>query len=76
VTKDWQRPGRWTWCHAHHRDEPDLPGDYRSCGECGHVYRTEADLLAEHNDLAAEIDLTSATSGAEVYTCPLCAHDF
>jgi len=31
-------------CSWHNIDEPEQPGDHRTCGECGHIYRTARDL--------------------------------
>lgn len=55
-----------------HGPETDQPGDYGSCLECCHIWRTEADwrrdceALAEKLGLPVEYKLTA---------CPLCAHD-
>lgn len=61
-------------CRIHHVPEPDLPGDFRACGECWHVWRTaddfRADLVEHYGWRAWRMDLT------QVYACPLCAHDF
>lgn len=63
-------------------DEPLQPGDYRVCGECLHVFRTAEELLARHNQLLAEFfgagypAMEPATDPEQVWTCPLCAHDF
>lgn len=66
-----------------HGPEPDQPGDYKACGECLHVWRTEAafardvaDLYAElraHSDWPPNIPLPPLD---RIYSCPLCAHDF
>ena len=50
---------------------------YTICFECGHVYKTEEELIAwwnhEHPSSGSEpwMDNTS-----EIYFCPLCMHDF
>lgn len=62
-------------CWSHDIDEPDLPW-YRACFECKHVYRTAAELLAEHNKVLAQYDVEPETDAADIYTCPLCTHDF
>lgn len=39
----------FAWCYHHHEYE-DASGEiYRMCGECGHVYRTGADLVNAYN---------------------------
>jgi hypothetical protein len=60
-------------CFAHGVDEPLRPGDYRICFECGHVYRTREDFLAEVAKGCAE---AGVPSDPEQPFCPLCTHDF
>lgn len=69
-------------CWSHAVDE-DGTVAYRSCGECGHVWRTPADLLADvlalHEAVAAgngEPVFPPPTDAGLVATCPLCCHDF
>lgn len=64
-------------CWIHHADEPDQPS-YRACGECFHVYRRAADLLAEHNKVSRAIDpdCQDEADPERVWCCPLCTHDF
>jgi hypothetical protein len=67
--------GRWfgTWyCYSHGVVEPTAAGDYLTCGECNHVYRTEADLIETY----AKQDLRTPADGSAAWHCPLCAHDF
>jgi len=71
----------------HCRDEPDT-GAYWACGECWHVYPTEAALVAAHNTVMGEMAADAArhgwepftggmaVTGAEVFCCPFCAHDW
>jgi hypothetical protein len=67
-----------TYCVTHHVDEPDLPGDYRACGECRHVFRTPEELIA------AEIEnfgdhyrkIIDGEVKPPMYVCPHCTHDF
>jgi hypothetical protein len=64
-------------CYRHHVDEP-AEGAYKTCGECGHVYRTEADLRREWT-ASAPPDLPgreTPPSTWQIYFCPLCLHDF
>ena len=78
--------------HAHcvscQVDELDRPGDYRVCGECGHIFRTEQDLITAEKALLLSFArfypegpqrdraLQGHVSGAAVMSCPLCTHDF
>lgn len=69
-------------------DEIDRPGDYRVCGECCHIFRTEQDLLAAERALLQSFAkfypegpqrdraLQGHVSGAAVLSCPLCSHDW
>lgn len=78
-------------CQIHRVPEPDKPGDFRTCLECQHVWRTEQEFIADV--LAAE---AAHRKAAETYGdgqppgfasappteprdqsfCPLCSHDF
>jgi hypothetical protein len=79
------------WCAG--CGQPENPdGAYRICAECGHVFPTEADLVAQ--DLDAQRaglafarssgmdghgvlhDPEPASSGDDVWICPVCNHDF
>jgi hypothetical protein len=61
-------------------------GAYRICGECGHVYGTPEDLVREDYELWVEISYTNPEFLAgsnvptrppeEIYSCPICTHDF
>lgn len=37
-------------CHSHHVDEPSYPA-YIACAECGHVYRSAAELRRAYRRL-------------------------
>lgn len=73
-------------CYTHHRREPELPGDYKVCGECCHVWRTEIEFRTDeanaHNSLLATYPNSypfmkpEDVVPGEVYSCPLCTHDF
>lgn len=57
--------------------EEACPNDFRTCGECGHIYRTAGDLLDEFRKRCDEMGL--AHNGIPVTfisSCPLCGHDF
>lgn len=59
-------------CFIHHMPEPDLPGDFKACGECWHVWRSEAEF--QHDvDTAYGYHVPDL---ALVWSCPLCTHDF
>lgn len=62
-------------CWIHRRPEPDLPGDYNACGECWHVWRTEAEFRADLEEWA-EQGIPVPDDLSTVYSCPLCTHDF
>lgn len=67
-------------CHIHMKCEPLHEGDYRLCIECGHVFRTEEELVEA--DLEArkfwskKDDDRPTLTGNEIFSCPHCAHDF
>lgn len=71
-----------SYCMIHAVFEPDMPGDYRACLECLHVYRTPWDLLMA--DLAIQLDWVRdgwegqvrTIDPEQIYSCPLCCHDF
>lgn len=77
-------------CWSHYEIEPLGENPYRVCFECGHVYRTPADLVAAHNDTMAAIrDHPPAPLAAlsppppktvkqadKIFCCQECLHDF
>ena len=74
-----------TFCYIHGVCEPDLPGDYRACGECGHVYRTVWDLLTEEllfwrrgvmGGWVDSMEVGPLGDPDRIFSCPLCTHDF
>jgi hypothetical protein len=75
-----------TYCATHDQDEPWEEGDYRACAECGHVWHTEADFVADvliarahyeadyvRYERAMPPDL--AYPPQDEWICPLCTHD-
>jgi len=60
------------WCWSCGRVEPDQPGDYLTCLECWHVFRTPEELLAVQAERWGIVE----TDVAAVWVCPLCTHDF
>lgn len=49
------------------------------CGECGHVYRTEDDIVKEWHETMKDIpsaQLLNVQTAAQVTFCPLCLHDW
>lgn len=82
----WPDPLPEDWCWSHGRSEPMGADIYRMCGECFHVFPTEAELIADHNRELAEMrkrhsdeasaEMPDATSGEEIWSCPHCIHDF
>ncbi len=51
-------------CFAHNEDELADAGHpfHRICGECFHVYRSASELLAEHNQVIAELNAGRLTA--------------
>lgn len=80
------------WCYHHHEYEDAAGETYRSCGECGHVYRRAIDLVNAYNREAtymaehwAELLDGSAPPAARELTeddtdhigfCQYCLHDW
>lgn len=74
-------------CAIHDQREPSLPGDYKTCGECGHVWRTEADFVRTVlTNYEAHITATLLYAGTQLGPyrgdpreqpyCPACTHSF
>lgn len=63
------------WCFWH-GPEPTLPGDYKACGECLHVWRTEAEWRADVERIDAELGGRPGGPDYDMFFCPLCSHDF
>lgn len=52
---------------------------YLVCYECGHVWRTEEELVADHTALLAEMKAPIHPDdhrAEKIYICPQCTHDF
>ena len=66
------------WCHEHMVREPSQDGDFQACYECGHVYRTEQELLDVHNAvMEAYGEPPRSGLGERLRTfCGHCMHDF
>jgi hypothetical protein len=66
------------FCMSCSRFERLEAGDYRVCGECGHVYRKPISLLIADNTIRLHCNLpTIAIEDVESITaCPLCTHDW
>jgi len=63
------------WCAIHdtvEANETQLAEADTVCFECGHVYPTEDDLLAEWVNQFGPTERVAA----EIMFCPLCLHDF
>lgn len=65
-------------CFVHGCPEPSLPGDFRSCFECGHVWRTRDDYVADLAASVAEMQwpMPANTGSDDLPFCPLCTHDW
>lgn len=63
-------------CHSHHEDEP-VGAAALVCGECGHGFATDDELVDAARAKHAEVGLTDMvpTTADEVLTCPFCSHD-
>jgi hypothetical protein len=64
-----------------HGYEPMRDGDYHLCGECWHVWRTQADFAADVRKLGDDLVWSyrpdsELTPDSTVLSCPLCAHDW
>ena len=65
-----------------HGPELLMDGDYRMCGECGHIWRTKEDLERDVVWLHYRLDVDAGQAPSpvpameEVFACPLCTHDF
>jgi hypothetical protein len=80
-----------THCWSCGTDEPDEPC-YQSCLECGHIYRTEQELVDAHNKIINELNaqhdhhrecdplwcgpIPCVTGAGQIFHCALCLHDF
>ena len=67
-------------CMEHYQHE-SAEGAHRVCGECFHVYGTAEELLTETNRTLSHYGPGMGpgrpiTDPEQVYSCPLCAHDF
>lgn len=71
----------WAQCWIHNASEVQTVGSYKTCGECWHVWQTEADFAADVGELYRDVwagggGYTSVPPLDQVYACPLCTHDF
>jgi hypothetical protein len=82
----------YEWCYHHHEYEDRGPDPYRICGECGHVYRTPADLvnaynyeskhMAEHwnellmGDTVPDVRQLTVEQHMHIGFCQYCLHDW
>lgn len=66
-------------CFWHGYERRD--GAYRICLECDHVYRMEKDLIRAHRQLAWSIGYqywlkSFLMPTGDIWSCPLCNHDW
>ena len=61
-------PGGCFW----HGEEPPRPGDHLTCGECGHIYRTEHEWVSAVHQMCREMGWPVVDDSP---MCPLCSHD-
>lgn len=69
---------KWTTQVCYFHGVEPIPADaYRVCAECGHCYNTREDLVSEDVKLRRwGLDIPLPDPADEIYTCPLCLHDF
>lgn len=72
----------WATCWIHNASEVQTVNSYKVCGECWHVWQTEADFRADVEVLYRYLG-TDGTAFVlevppldEIYSCPFCVHDF
>lgn len=62
-------------CWFHNVPETFTPGEsYKCCGECWHVWQTEAEFWADIDRVNE--GWPKIPHSAHIYSCPLCTHDF
>lgn len=71
---DCERPDQHCW--SHDEDEPLDEPCYIACLECHHGYKSANELLIEHNIILKSMNISPEDNPEEVFTCPLCLHDF
>lgn len=65
-------------CGIHGVPEPLMSGDFKLCGECYHVWRTQAEFENDCRELAKSMSMGAMGSPVDLDPpfCPLCSHDF
>lgn len=55
-----------------------MSGDFKLCGECYHVWRTQAEFENDCRELAKSMSMGAMGSPVDLDPpfCPLCSHDF
>lgn len=71
----------WAQCFIHNASEVQTVDSFKTCGECWHVWQTEADFASDVSALYIDAmrggyDFYPTPPLDQVYSCPLCAHDF
>lgn len=61
-------------CFIHGKPEPSMPGDYRACFECCHVWCTEAEY--RHDIVTLNNEMGWPLTEDDLPFCPLCSHDW
>lgn len=62
-------------CHSCGQKDPPPPWHY-ACRECGHAWKTVADLVRHDFKVAVALDPAAEIRTVdEIHTCPCCAHD-
>lgn len=73
-----------SYCSTHEQTEELADEPYQLCPECGHVYNTAEELLADYEKLVQELIKLDNEGGPfmpkykphEIFFCPGCSHDF
>lgn len=69
----------WAQCWIHNASEVQTESSYKVCGECWHVWQTEADFRVDVEQLYHDVFGVTPQSVPpleKIYSCPHCAHDF
>ena len=63
-------------CAIHNKVEEFTESDFWRCFECGHVYKTEQEVVDSFNSIMREYLRPSARQAVDVPFCPPCLHDW
>lgn len=66
----------WAQCWIHNASEVQTVDSFKTCGECWHVWQTEADFWRDVDELHVEMGWPLWSRDRPVYSCPICSRDF